>query len=326
MSALCPDCGALLPAVGGLCGRCLMSGFLAHESGPALGGVRFGDYELEAKIASGGMGVVYRARHTRLGRVVALKMLKSGRLADAVERRRFTTEAEAVAQLEHPHIVPIYEVGECEEQPFYTMRLIEGGRDGTHLKGADFRMAGETLAAIARAVHYAHQRGILHRDLKPANILLDADGAPFVVDFGLAKFMDHDSTLTVSGAVLGTPAYMAPEVAADVYSLGSMLYEWTTGRAPFRAETTMEMLRKIAQEEPASPFSVNGRVPRDLATIALKCLSKSPDKRYATAAALADDLDRWLRGDAIAARPISTWERTARWCRRKPALAALLAV
>ena len=319
-----------------MCGRCLMAGFLTHEDGGSLGGVLFGDYELEEKIASGGMGVVYRARQVKLGRVVALKMLKSGRLSDVMERRRFTTEAEAVAQLEHPNIVPIHEVGECEEQPFYTMRLIEGGRSGMDLKGADFRTAAETLSAIARAVHFAHQRGILHRDLKPANILLDADGAPFVADFGLAKFMENDSSLTVSGAVLGTPAYMAPEVAAggaraatvaaDVYSLGSMLYEWTTGRAPFRAETTMEMLRKIAQEEPAAPSSVNVRVPRDLATIALKCLSKSPDKRYATAAALAEDLGRWLRGEAIAARPVSAWERTARWCRRKPALAALLAV
>ena len=320
-----------------MCGRCLMAGFLSHETaGTELGGVLFGDYELESKIASGGMGVVYRARQVKLGRLVALKMLKSGRLADAVERRRFTTEAEAVAQLEHPNIVPIHEVGEHDEQPFYTMRLIEGGRDGTCLKGGDFRTAAETLAAVARAVHYAHQRGILHRDLKPANILIDADGAPFVADFGLAKFTESDSSLTVSGAVLGTPTYMAPEVAAggaraatvaaDIYSLGSILYEWTAGRPPFAAETTMEMLRQIAQEEPASPVSLNHNIPRDLATIALKCLHKQSDKRYATAAALADDLERWLRGDAITARPVSRWERTVRWCRRRPAMAALLAV
>ena len=338
MSApICQECGTPLPAPDALCASCLMAGFLAHETDDlAAQGVRFGDYELLERIAGGGMGVVYRARHMTLQRTVALKMLKSGRLSDAVERRRFTTEAEAAARLEHPHIVPIYEVGECEEQPFYTMRLIEGGRSGADVTPGDFAPAAETLAAVARAVHFAHQRGVLHRDLKPANILLDAGGTPFVADFGLAKFMESDAGLTVSGAVLGTPAYMAPEVAsggsraatvaADVYALGSILYEWTAGRPPFHAASTMEMLRKIAQEEPASPAVQNSRVPRDLATIALKCLHKQPDKRYATAAALADDLDRWRRGEAITARPASPWERAARWCRRRPALAALLAV
>lgn len=331
-ASVCPSCSGPLARADALCPRCLMSGFLAHQvAAVPAEGVTFGDYELRERIGSGGMGVVYRARHSALHRTVALKMLKGGRLAEDVERRRFTTEAEAVARLEHPHIVPVFEVGEYEEQPFYTMRLIEGGRSGLDLRTAGARTAALTLATIARAVHYAHQRGILHRDLKPANILLDAEGAPFVTDFGLAKFMETDSSLTVSGAVLGTPAYMAPEVAtggaraatvaSDVYSLGAILYEWLAGRPPFSAGSTMEMLRKIATAEP--PALPPGG-PKDPATIALKCLSKQPDRRYSTAATLADDLERWLRGEPITARPVSTWERTARWCRRKPALAALL--
>ncbi len=337
----CPQCATPLPdGDAALCPRCLMSGFLFHESdGAPLGGVRFGDYELRERVASGGMGVVYQAWHTGLHRIVALKMLKSGRLADGAERQRFATEAEAVAQLDHPGIVPIYEVGENDGQPFYTMRLVEGGRSGADLsraQPADFREVARTLAAVARAVHFAHQRGILHRDLKPANILLDAAGSAFIVDFGLAKFTDSNAGLTVSGAVLGTPAYMAPEVAAggsraatvaaDVYSLGSLLYEWTTGRPPFAAETTMEMLRRIAQEEPATPSTFSARLPRDLETICLKCLQKPPDKRYVSAAALADDLERWLRGKPIAARPVAAWERAVRWCWRRPAAAALVGV
>lgn len=336
MSAVCPACGTPLGA-GGMCAPCLMSGFLAHEaeSIPA-GGVMFGDYQLLERAGRGGMGVVYRARHTGLQRTVALKMLKGGRLAEPAERRRFTIEAEAVARLDHPHIVPVYEVGECEDQPYYTMRLVEGGRSGTDLRGAEPRAAAGTLALVARAVHFAHQRGILHRDLKPANILLDADGAPFVADFGLAKFLEDDSSLTVSGAVLGTPAYMAPEVAAggaraatvaaDVYSLGAVLYEWLTGRPPFTGGSTMELLSRIAAEEPSPAALVKPGVPRDLATIAQKCLHKQPEKRYATAALLAEDVERWLRGEPITARPVSAAERAWRWCRRKPALAALLAL
>ncbi len=342
MSAvLCPKCATPLPAGdGALCPRCLMSGFLFHESdGAPLGGVRFGEYELRERVASGGMGVVYKAWHTEMHRLVALKMLKSGRLADTEQRRRFAIEAEAVAHLDHPGIVPIYEVGENDGQPFYTMRLVGGGRSGTELsraQPADFRRVAETVSAVARAVHFAHQRGILHRDLKPANILLDEAGNPLIVDFGLAKFTDADEGLTVSGAVLGTPAYMAPEVAAggarsatvvsDVYSLGSLLYEWTTGRPPFAAATTMEILRRIAQEEALPPSTLSAGLPRDLDTICLKCLQKPPEKRYTSAAALADDLDRWLRGEPITARPVAAWERAARWCRRRPAAAALIAV
>ncbi len=338
---LCPQCAApLSDGADEVCPRCLLSGFLFHESeGEPLEGVRFGEYELRERVASGGMGVVYQAWHSELHRLVALKMLKSGRLADVAERQRFATEAEAVAQLDHPGIVPIYEVGECEGQPFYTMRLVEGGRSGVELskaKPVDFRRVATTLAEVARAVHFAHQRGILHRDLKPANILLDEAGRAFIIDFGLAKFTDAHTAITLSGMVLGTPAYMAPEVAADgaraatvaadVYSLGSLLYEWTTGRPPFTAETTMEMLRRIAQEEPRRPSALNARLPRDLETICLKCLRKQPDNRYASADALADDLDHWLHGEPITARPVATWERVLRWCRRRPAAAALIAV
>jgi len=326
-TTVCLQCAAPLTGGDGEgCPRCLMGGFLFHETDhEPLGGVRFGEYELRERVASGGAGVVYQAWHPELHRLVALKMLKSGRLADAAERQRFATEAGAVAQLDHPGIIPIYEVGECEGQPFYTMRLVEGRRSGVELSAAqpvDFRRVAGTLAEVARAVHFAHQRGILHCDLKPANILLDEAGSAFIVDFGLAKFTGTDAGLTVSGTVLGTPAYMAPEVAAggsraatvaaDVYSLGSLLYEWTTGRPPFAAETTMEMLHKIAQEEPPPPLTLNARLPRDVETICLRCLQKSPGNRYASASALADDLERWLRGEPIVARPVATWEGIVR--------------
>ncbi len=310
---------------------------------PGPAGRDFGDYELLEEIGHGSMGVIYKARQKSAGRLVALKMILSGRAAGPEGARRFRNEAEAVARLDHPNIVPIYEVGEHAGRPFFTMKLIEGGSLSRHLArfADDPRGAARLIEQVARAVHHAHERGVLHRDLKPANILLDADGRPYVGDFGLAKRLETDSSLTQSGALVGTPSYMAPEqaegrrdaltIACDVYGIGAVLYALLTGLAPFRGANLMEVLDQVRTQQPAPPSRLRpavgrARTPRDLETICLKCLNKEPARRYASALALAEDLRRFLEGRPVLARPVPAWERLVLWSRRRPAVAALTAV
>ena len=294
-----------------------------------------GDYELQDEIARGGMGVVYRAVQLSLQRPVAIKMILHGRWASADELARFRREAEAAARLDHPNIVPIYEVGECDGQPFFSMKLIQG-RDLTHHRPRFLsapRDAARLVAALAAAIHHAHQRGILHRDLKPQNILLDEEGKPQLTDFGLAKLVETEGSLTQRGTVVGTASYMAPEqaraegpltTAADVYSLGAILYDLLTGRPPFRGETPVETLFQVLHDDPPRPRAANPQVDRDLETICLKCLEKDPAQRYASAQALAADLDLWLEGRPIMARSVSAPERAWRWCERNPRLASAM--
>jgi serine/threonine-protein kinase len=283
------------------------------------------------------MGVVYKARQTKLDRIVALKMIRSGRFADAEEVRRFQIEAEAAAQLDHPNIVPIYETGELEGHAYFSMKLVKGGSLAESIERfvQDPPSAVRLMVTLALAVRYAHQRGILHRDLKPANILLDDQGRPYIMDFGLAKRVEMDSGLTKSGVIIGTARYMSPEQAggeskrltwaADVYSLGAILYELLTGRPPFQGATLHETLLQVVDQEPVAPSACSRLVDRDLETICLKCLEKDPERRYQSAKALANDLELWLSKKPIRARRIGMMARAWRWCRRKPFLSSLMA-
>ncbi len=298
----------------------------------------FGDYDLLEELAGGGMGVVYRARQRSLGRIVAVKMIRAGHLAAADDIRRFQMEAAAAAQLQHPNIVTIHEVGACDGQHYFSMEYVEGRSLAELVREHPLPPldAARHVQAVAEAIDFAHARGVLHRDLKPSNIMVGPDGQPRVTDFGLAKLLVEDATLTQTGAVLGSPGYMPPEqalgraaeisVRSDVYALGGILYELITGRPPFRAATPLETLKLATDQEPVPPRRLNPRLPRDLETICLKCLEKDPARRYATARDLADELGRFRRDEAIRARPISPIEKLTRWCRRQPIVATSLAV
>ena len=317
----------------------------------------FGDYLLLGEIAAGGMGVVYNAQQVSLNRPVAVKLIRGGQLASDAEVRRFRTEAEAAARLDHPNIVPIYEIGTHDGQHFISMKLIEGESLAERMPCAEgrrpkaespakaeagapaarvpfaIRDAASVLSKLARAVAHAHQRGVLHRDIKPANILLDEAGEPYLAAFGLAKLLERDTGLTLSTAILGTPHYMAPEQASgktrrsspasDLYSLGAVFYALLTGRPPFAGETPTETLDWVQHREPARPRTLNPRVPPPLEAICLQCLEKEPACRYADASALADDLDRWLRGESVQASAVRPWTRLGHWARHHPAAASL---
>jgi hypothetical protein len=310
----------------------------ATETVPPPGVIRvryFGDYELLEELGRGGMGIVYKALQRSLNRLVALKMILSAQFASPAEVERFRREAQAVAQLDHPGIVPLYELGEHEGQRYFSMKWIEGNnlrQDLPHFR-ANHRAAARLLATVARSVHAAHRCNILHRDLKPGNILLDADKQPHVADFGLAKRLDGATSLSPSGAIVGTASYMAPEQAAaragrlspaaDIYSLGAILYEILAGQPPFHAETPLETLCQVVEREPPSPRQLNPNIDRDLEIICLKCLDKRPQRRYVSGEKLAEDLENWVEGRPIEARPVGRIERAWLWCRRKPVLAGL---
>lgn len=341
---VCRTCRRPLPAghVGGSCPACVLESALGETSldpEPSLPEDElpavFADHEILGEIGRGGTGMVYRARHRRLGRLVALKTLHGSALGSRDAFQRLQIEAQAIARLDHPNIVPLYEVGRHAGTHFLTLRLFEQGSLADALKRRRFTPAeaARFIATAARAVHHAHSRGVLHRDLKPSNLLIDESGAPHVADFGLAKLAGGDSSLTLSTAVLGTPAYMAPEQAsgntrdagtpADIYALGAVLYELITGRPPFVGRSALEVLRLVADVEPPRPASLDPKLDRDLEAVCLRCLEKAPGRRYASAAALAEDLDRWLRHEPLSIRPLSLGQRALKWVRRRPVIAAL---
>src|SRR6201993_1384305 len=299
--------------------------FEVNTAGPACNGEKasrsaetlgeLGDYELLEVVGRGGQGVVYRARQKSLNRTVALKMISVGSWATETHLKRFRREAEAAASLQHPGIVPIYEVGERDGSCYFSMKFVEGGQldEVVRREPMSIRQSAELIAKVARTVHYAHEHGILHRDIKPGNILLDQNGEPHLTDFGLARLVEAESTVTATLDVLGTPSYMAPEQASggtakvskatDVYGLGAVLYQLFTGHPPFAGGTTYETIKLLLETEPRQPRMLNPKIDRDLSTICLKCLEKDPKRRYASALALAEDLDHWQKHEPIQAKP-----------------------
>src|SRR5438876_723520 len=296
-----------------------------------------GDYELLEEIGRGGQGVVFRARQKNLNRTVALKVISLGQWASKAHVKRFRREAEAAASLDHPCIVPIYEVGERDGCCYFSMKFVEGGQldEAVRRTPMPIRQAAELMAKVARTVHYAHEHGILHRDIKPGNILLDANGEPHLTDFGLARLVESESTITRTMEVLGTPSYMAPEQAVgnntqltsatDVYGLGAVLYELLTGHPAFAGGTTYETIKLLLDTEPRQPRLWNRKIDRDLSTICLKCLEKDPKRRYSSALALAEDLERWLKCEPIRAHRTGIFTRGRKWARRNPTSALLAA-
>jgi TolB-like protein/Tfp pilus assembly protein PilF/predicted Ser/Thr protein kinase len=344
-SRVCTECGASVfaDAPEGVCSVCLFRTGLAsldNKDDEAFEPTRmlkdFGDYELLQEIGRGGQGVVYRARQKSLNRLVALKVIGLAHWATEAHVKRFRLEAEAAASLNHPCIVPIYEVGERDGACYFSMGLVEGGQLDAVAKreSIPIRHAAELIAKLARAVSYAHEHGILHRDIKPGNILLDAKGEPHLTDFGLARLVETESTVTRTMEVLGTPSYMAPEQAVgnnagvtsatDIYGLGAVLYQLLTGHPPFAGGTTYETVRLVLDTEPRQPRLLNPKVDRDLATICLKCLDKDQERRYSSALALADDLERWLKHEPIWARRTGLFTRGRKWVRRNPTTAVLV--
>src|SRR5438876_7817458 len=343
VNRICGKCGSRIfaDAPQGFCGLCLFKtglGPLGEDdeslgSSPVAMPTDFDEYELLKEIGRGGQGVVYRARQKSLNRTVALKVIGVGHWDTEAHLRRFRLEAEAAASLNHPFIVPIHEIRERNGCCYFSMNLIEGGQldEVVRREPIPIRRAAEVIAKLARTVHYAHQHGILHRDIKPGNVLLDAEGEPHLTDFGLARLVETESTVTRTTDVLGTPSYMAPEQAGgsnatltsatDVYGLGAVLYQLLTGRPPFAGRTAYETVRMVLETDPRQPQLLNPKVDRDLSTICLKCLEKNPQRRYTSALALAEDLERWLRREPIRARPAGLVTRGAKWLQRNPTTA-----
>jgi serine/threonine protein kinase/tetratricopeptide (TPR) repeat protein len=363
MMRVCPRCGAEIPAdapEGGCPGCLLESGLHLLAGEPVAGGADpgrpdepirpatrservahfagdFGDYQLLEEIGRGGQGMVYLARHKSLNRTVALKVIGPGQWASRTHLRRFRREAVAAARLDHPNIVPIYEVGERDGSCYFSMQFIEGGQLDEVVSRApiSIRRAVEVIAKLARIVHYAHEHGILHRDIKPGNILLDTQGEPHLTDFGLARLLEAQSDVTRTREVMGTPSYMAPEQAlghnheltgaTDVYGLGAVLYQLLTGHPPFAGGTTYETIKLLLDTEARAPRSLNPKIDRELSTICLKCLEKDPKRRYSSALALAEDLEHWLKHEPIQAKPSGFFTRGRKWVRRNPAITTLMA-
>src|SRR5436190_1634340 len=354
--SVCAQCGSRLSATDGadeICINCLLRSAVAEDDDVDPGNtpphsdqlirgdngtpVEFGDYELLEEIGRGSQGVVYRARQKNLNRIVALKVIALGHWATEPHVKRFRREAEAAARLNHPGIVPIYEVGERDGACYFSMGLVEGGQLDAMLEREpmSIRSAVELIVKLARTVQYAHEHNILHRDIKPGNILLDAKGEPHLTDFGLARLVEAESTVTRTREVLGTPSYMAPEQAAgetaklgkatDVYGLGAVLYQLLTGHPPFAGGTTYETIRLLLNTEPRQPRVLNRKIDRDLSTICLKCLEKDPKRRYPSAVALIEDLEHWLKHEPIRAKRSGLFTHARKWVRRKPAIAALIA-